>query len=252
MELILLIIAAIALLYFYNTLKEYLKNPLKPAPKQNNSLEYDLSNDPYVSQADPFEKFKQSQAGVFLRLLNHLEPQKNMLDSSLRTLFIDEVKQPLSAEEQTLATQLLNKETESLELLCQEISNHAHGEYPKKVRLVEFLLLLAYADGNLDSKEKDMLIDVAAFLKIDNQDFNQLYDNFERFNQIEIPMTLEEAKTLFELQEESSLENLEQKALNLVSPYYHKATNYKHYTEEDFISLRKIALASILVNQEQS
>ncbi|WP_104748778.1 TerB family tellurite resistance protein [Helicobacter cetorum] len=251
MELILLIIAAVALLYFYNTLKEYLKNPLKPAQPQSHSLEYDLKNDPYVLQADPFENFKQSQAGVFLRLLNHLEPQKNMLDSSLRTLFINEIKQSLNTEQQTLATKLLDEKNpqENLEELCQELANHAHGEYPKKVRLVEFLILLAYADGTLDDKEKELVMDVAAFLQIENEDFNRLYDNFERFSQIEITMNLEEAKAMLELEEESPLKALEEKAISLITPYYHKATNYKHYDEQEFVSLRKIALACALVDK---
>lgn len=72
-------------------------------------------------------------------------------------------------------------------------------------------MLLAYADGILDSKEKELFLDVGAFLQIDNQDFNELYDNFERFNAIEIPMSLEEAKSLFEIQTHTTKQDLEKK-----------------------------------------
>ncbi len=253
MEIILLIVAAVVLFYFYNTLKEYLKNPLNPKTKTE---EYDLKNDPYLLvQSSPLDKFKQTQTGAYMRLLKFLGIQKNALDNALRSLFIHELEQPLNSEQQNLAKELLNEpagKKENFESLCQEIADHTHGEYTKRLKLVEFLMLLAYADGTLDSKEKELFLDVGAFLQIDNQDFNELYDNFERFNLIEIPMSLEEAKNLFEIPKEThaTKHDLEEKALNLSAPYYHKMNDNKRYSEQDFISLKKIALASQLLEND--
>ncbi len=253
MEIILLIVAAVVLFYFYNTLKEYLKNPLNPKTKTE---EYDLKNDPYLLvQSSPLDKFKQTQTGAYMRLLKFLDLQKNALDNALRSLFIHELEQPLNSEQQNLAKELLNEpvgKKENFESLCQEIADHTHGEYTKRLKLVEFLMLLAYADGILDSKEKELFLDVGAFLQIDNQDFNELYDNFERFNAIEIPMSLEEAKNLFEIPKETNAtkHDLEEKALNLSAPYYHKMNDNKRYSEQDFISLKKIALASRLLEND--
>ncbi len=253
MEIILLIVAAVVLFYFYNTLKEYLKNPLNPKTKTE---EYDLKNDPYLLvQSSPLDKFKQTQTGAYMRLLKFLDLQKNALDNALRSLFIHELEQPLNSEQQNLAKELLNEpvgKKENFESLCQEIADHTHGEYTKRLKLVEFLMLLAYADGILDSKEKELFLDVGAFLQIDNQDFNELYDNFERFNLIEIPMSLEEAKNLFEIPKEThaTKHDLEEKALNLSAPYYHKMNDNKRYSEQDFISLKKIALASRLLEND--
>lgn len=251
MEIILLIIAAVVLFYFYNTLKEYLKNPLNPKTKTE---EYDLKNDPYLLvQSSPLDKFKQTQIGAYMRLLKFLDIQKNALDNALRALFIHELEQPLNSEQQDLAKELLNEpvdKKENFESLCQEIADHTHGEYTKRLKLVEFLMLLAYADGILDSKEKELFLDVGAFLQIDNKDFNELYDNFERFNAIEIPMSLEEAKNLFEIQTNITKQDLEEKALDLSTPYYHKMNDNKRYSEQDFISLKKIAIASQLLEND--
>ncbi len=250
MEIILLIVASVVLFYFYNTLKEYLKNPLNPKTKTE---EYDLKNDPYLlAQSSPLDKFKQTQTGAYMRLLKFLDIQKNALDNALRVLFINELEQPLNSEQQNLAKELLDEpvdKKENFESLCQEIADHTHGEYTKRLKLVEFLMLLAYADGILDSKEKELFLDVGAFLQIDNQDFNELYDNFERFNSIKIPMSLEEAKNLFEIPKETNAtkQDLEEKALDLSASYYHKMNDNKRYSEQDFISLRKIALASQLL-----
>ncbi|WP_033787230.1 TerB family tellurite resistance protein [Helicobacter pylori] len=248
MEIILLIVAAIVLFYFYNTLKEYLKNPLNPKVKTE---EYELKDDPYLLvQSSPLDKFKQTQVGAYMRLLKFLDIQKNALDNALRTLFINELEQSLNTEQQNLAKELLNEpvdKKENFESLCQEIADHTHGEYAKRLKLVEFLMLLAYADGILDSKEKELFLDVGAFLQIDNHDFNGLYDNFERFNSIEIPMSLEDAQNLFEIQTTTTAQELEKKALDLSALYYHKMNNNKRYNEQEFISLRKIALASQLL-----
>ncbi|WP_033739318.1 TerB family tellurite resistance protein [Helicobacter pylori] len=248
MEIILLIVAAIVLFYFYNTLKEYLKNPLNPKVKTE---EYELKDDPYLLvQSSPLDKFKQTQVGAYMRLLKFLDIQKNALDNALRTLFINELERSLNTEQQNLAKELLNEpmdKKENFESLCQEIADHTHGEYTKRLKLVEFLMLLAYADGILDSKEKELFLDVGAFLQIDNHDFNELYDNFERFNSIEIPMSLEDAQNLFEIQTTTTAQELEKKALDLSTLYYHKMNNNKRYNEQEFTSLRKIALASQLL-----
>ncbi len=248
MEIILLIVAAIVLFYFYNTLKEYLKNPLNPKVKTE---EYELKDDPYLLvQSSPLDKFKQTQVGAYMRLLKFLDIQKNALDNALRTLFINELERSLNTEQQNLAKELLNEpvdKKENFESLCQEIADHTHGEYTKRLKLVEFLMLLAYADGILDSKEKELFLDVGAFLQIDNHDFNGLYDNFERFNSIEIPMSLEDAQNLFEIQTTTTAQVLEKKALDLSALYYHKMNDNKRYNEKEFISLRKIALASQLL-----
>ncbi|WP_033745837.1 TerB family tellurite resistance protein [Helicobacter pylori] len=248
MEIILLIVAAIVLFYFYNTLKEYLKNPLNPKVKTE---EYELKDDPYLLvQSSPLDKFKQTQVGAYMRLLKFLDIQKNALDNALRTLFINELERSLNTEQQNLAKELLNEpmdKKENFESLCQEIADHTHGEYTKRLKLVEFLMLLAYADGILDSKEKELFLDVGAFLQIDNHDFNELYDNFERFNSIEIPMSLEDAQNLFEIQTTTTAQELEKKALDLSALYYHKMNNNKRYNEQEFISLRKITLASQLL-----
>ncbi len=248
MEIILLIVAAIVLFYFYNTLKEYLKNPLNPKAKTE---EYELKDDPYLLvQSSPLDKFKQTQVGAYMRLLKFLDIQKNALDNALRTLFINELERSLNTEQQNLAKELLNEpvdKKENFESLCQEIADHTHGEYTKRLKLVEFLMLLAYADGILDSKEKELFLDVGAFLQIDNHDFNELYDNFERFNSIEIPMSLEDAQNLFEIQTTTTAQELEKKALDLSALYYHKMNNNKRYNEQEFISLRKITLASQLL-----
>lgn len=56
--------------------------------------------------------------------------------------------------------------------------DNTYGEYKKRLQFVGFLLMLAWSDKELNEKEQDIILDIAAFLEIDNDDFNALYDSF--------------------------------------------------------------------------
>ena len=73
----------------------------------------------------------------------------------------------------------------------------------------EFLFVLAYADGEFDKIEEALLIDVAAFFELDNEDFNKLYDEFAASYANDVEMSTQEALELLGLQEGYAKEDLE-------------------------------------------
>ncbi|WP_407380548.1 TerB family tellurite resistance protein, partial [Helicobacter sp.] len=58
--------------------------------------------------------------------------------------------------------------------------DNTYGEYKKRLQFVELLLTLAWSDRELNHDEQDIILDIAAFLEIDNADFNALYESFEK------------------------------------------------------------------------
>lgn len=58
--------------------------------------------------------------------------------------------------------------------------DNTYGEYKKRLQFVGFLLMLAWSDKELNHNEQDIILDIAAFLEIDNTDFNELYESFEK------------------------------------------------------------------------
>ncbi|OBV28867.1 hypothetical protein BKN38_03580 [Helicobacter sp. CLO-3] len=72
--------------------------------------------------------------------------------------------------------------SESIAKLAEIFLDNTYGEYKKRLYFVGVLLELAWSDGELNTKEQDIILDIAAFLDIENDDFNALYDSFERLD----------------------------------------------------------------------
>ncbi|PAF53125.1 hypothetical protein BKH42_07485, partial [Helicobacter sp. 13S00482-2] len=212
MEIILLILAGAVVYYLYITLQEYLKNPITPLSKDSNSKptkfeDYDLSLDPYVN-IDPLIKLRKTEQGLFVALVGRflnssktfgdLEenfPKKALIDSLLGIMSenISGFEDPKNS-----LNEILKSPNEDSQTLCKMFLQATYGEYKKSLKLVEFLFVLAYVDEKLDEEEKDNIIDIAAFLDLNNDDFNQIYDDFEKENLLEINIDHTDALNLLD------------------------------------------------------
>ncbi|MGX3045460.1 hypothetical protein [Helicobacter sp. T3_23-1056] len=63
--------------------------------------------------------------------------------------------------------------------LAQVFLDNTYGEYKKRLHFVGFALMLAWSDKELNEKEQDVILDIAAFLQLENAEFNELYESFE-------------------------------------------------------------------------
>ena len=167
-----------------------------------------------MAQAD---KVKSSEFGVLAAILGYLvwsdkkvcSLQEQLLDEMLTDMAIESKNPKLSKDE--LKTILMEQENPSISLeeLCEEYVTLTKGEYKKRLKVVEFLFVLAYADGVLEESEKDCIIDIAALFEIANEDFNALFEQFEQVYIQEVSMNEKDAKNLFGITEIPSKEELE-------------------------------------------
>lgn len=219
MEIVLLLIAGVVVYFLYNTLQEYLKNPLQPNQQhytnRTDAAPIDFQN-PYEEMAQA-DKVKSSEFGVLAAILGYLvwsdkkvcSLQEQLLDEMLTDMAIESKNHKLSKDE--LKTILMEQENPSISLeeLCEEYVTLTKGEYKKRLKVVEFLFVLAYADGVLEESEKDCIIDIAALFEIANEDFNALFEQFEQVYIQEVSMNEKDAKNLFGITEIPSKEELE-------------------------------------------
>ncbi|WP_104637633.1 tellurite resistance TerB family protein [Helicobacter felis] len=170
MEVILVIAVAAVLIYLYYTLQNYLKNPLHSP--QTTPPVAEVPN--FCALPTPEEKLRQSEVGITTLLIAQVAAR--LPDSPLKQALI-----PLFLKQQEDLKELYkNPDKPPLEDLCMDFMEVAHGEYKKRLKLVEFFFVLAYALGFLEEEAKEALLDVGAFLKLENSDFNALYDHFEQ------------------------------------------------------------------------
>lgn len=218
---IILIAAALGVLYYlYITLKEYLSN-------EDNRDRFAGEAKKEVQIIAPVEmsfedKIRESEFGTLVGILGYVanadgaicplerEVARSMLDEMAQEMSkmgnIEDIKDALEG--------IFEKKDKEIQGLCQRFCDLTKGEYKKKLKVVEFCFVLAYADGKINEATKEAIIDVGALLDLDNQDFNDLYDDFAKENSIEL--SLEEAKEIFG---DVPKEELHQKYLSLIASH---------------------------------
>lgn len=228
MELVLLLIAGVVVYYLYNALQDYLKNPLHQNPQQMQDARNDspiVFDNPYVEMSRE-EKARGSEFGVLAAILGRVAwsdgqlcaLEKQLLNEMLSDMAAESKNPKLSVSdlEEIIAEQ--KESTLSLEELCEEYVALTKGEYKKRLKVVEFLFALSYADGELSQGEEECIVDIAAFFELTNEDFNSIYEAFKLEQEREVPMSLEKAKAIFGL---SDTADFDTHSVGLLKEKYH-------------------------------
>lgn len=209
MELILALIAVVVVYFLYHTLKEYLKNPLHSNQQPINPYQTKqttiIFDNPYT-QIKEQDKANNSEFGVLASILGHLiavnskncDLEKALLQELLSDMSAESKNPKLSVDELLeIANKQNGADSSELDRLCTRYVELTKGEYKKRLKIVEYLFMLGYADGKLDSVEQDCIVDVAAFFELSNEDFNTLFTQFEQEYADEKNISLEKAKEIF-------------------------------------------------------
>ena len=232
MEIVLLLIAGVVIYFLYNTLQDYLKNPLHQNPQNmpfgSNSADNTPINfdNPYQMQDPWVGKIKSNEFSILAAIIARVvwsdeqicPLEKQLLDEILSDMAAESKNPRLSKEELEEIVQKEQTPSISLDELCESYAALTKGEYKKRLKVVEFLFALAYADGKLEDSEQESIVDIAAYFEIANDDFNAIYNAFEKEYADELKMDLEQAKTIFELTDTNELDKakLSEKYHNLI------------------------------------
>ncbi|MDD6055132.1 MAG: TerB family tellurite resistance protein [Helicobacter sp.] len=233
MEILLLITIVVVAIAFMN-FKDYLHNPNKRptinTQETNNDINYEdpYKNQPKAQDISKEEKIRKSEFGLIVALLSKLaksdgkvcELELELMENTILDI-TDAIMQQSAMHQRAEILDILHRifefTTESVEELAKEYANCTKGQYKSRLKLVEYLLSLAYADGELDSAEREIILDVAAYLGIDNDDFNAIYDSFEEFYSKDSKnLELQEAYAVLGVDENSSLDEIKKKYKELV------------------------------------
>lgn len=253
MALVVIIIAGVVLYYLWNTLREYLSTE----ENVKRFKDGELFREQIAIEREPSfeEKIALSEYGVLAGILGYVgnadgeicELEKQMAYSLLDDM-ANEMSKAGNKEEilETLQNIFLssNKDIQTLAKSFLELSK---GEYKKRLKVVEFCFALGYADGILNDETKEAILDVGAFLEIDNNDFNAIYEDFEKNYDVEV--TPQEAKEIFgeytDLQ--SRYEELIAKGKQNI---LEEKTHNKPITKESLVQLQKIQKAYEILKLE--
>lgn len=210
MDFLILIIAGVVVYYLYVTLQEYLKNPMQKNSKESEEIfDYHSKEDPYKNlefqEGQEMQRFSHTELGVMLEIIKRI-PQKEKNAEAFEKIIKNFIEQyvaiyPDMQKDSTKADEFFLEQPTDKPLVdvASEFLKFSYAEYKKRLRFVEFLLMLLYLDGVLSEDKKEFLLDVASVLELDNEDFNKMYDAYEQqFEKLEVESDTEENDTSLE------------------------------------------------------
>ena len=180
MELVLFLIAAGIIFYLYKTFQVYLSNPIIPNDKD--TLHIQAKDVSQSIQVSPKDKLKATEYGIIVRILGKLsfaDDKSCALEEKLISGIIHDMALESDKSEEEYLEIYRESANEDIEELANLFAAETIAQYKKRLKIIEFMFALSYADGNFTQEEEDMIISVAAILEIENDDFNKLYDEFK-------------------------------------------------------------------------
>lgn len=263
MEILLLVVAGIVLYMLYNSFSDYMKNPYKlPSEDFGDSFkrEYKPEDNPYIELTDE-DRIKKGEFGILAQILAHIaqsdgkvcDLEHELISEMLNDMAVELNQYNDYKDARGSLQSIFDEATKESDLdnLANAFVEATKGEYKKRVKVVEFLLAVAYADGELSEMEREKIIDVAAIFELNNDDFNRIYDDFEAKYSKGVKITQDKAMALLGLEAgftRKELENAYHKAIKDKKQNIFKSLN-KPFDSE---SLREIDSAYKVLSESMS
>ena len=263
MEILLLVVAGIVLYMLYNSFSDYMKNPYKlPSEDFGDSFkrEYKPEDNPYIELTDE-DRIKKGEFGILAQILAHIaksdgkvcDLEHELISEMLNDMAVELNQYNDYKDARGSLQSIFDEATKESDLdnLANAFVEATKGEYKKRVKVVEFLLAVAYADGELSEAEREKIIDVEAIFELNNDDFNRIYDDFEARYNNGVEITQDKAMALLGLEAgftRKELENAYHKAIKDKKQNIFKSLN-KPFDSE---SLREIDSAYKVLSESMS
>lgn len=265
MEILFLITIIIVVLAYLN-FKDYLYNPskrptLNPANDDSKEAEDFRNYEDIYKTKTKEEKIQSSEYGILIALMAKVaghdgkvcDLERELVGNTIEDIATQITMQSATYQKSEISAilyHIFENTTKSIEELTQEYAALTKGQYKTRLKLIEYLLALAYADGVLEHNEREAILDIAAYLEIENEDFNRLYDEFAQFYAKESKeASLEEAYKILGVSSEDSFEEIKKAYKTLIKEYHPDILHHKGL-EESIIKNATTKLQEINVAYE--
>jgi len=111
----------------------------------------------------------------------------------------------------------------NLFIICDRLYLLTKNDYSKRIKIMEYLLNLAFIDGVFSKQEQEITEDIAQALKIEQRDYLNIVSNFKNFYQTrtkEKALSLEKAYEILETNSNDDEQTLKKNYRNLVKKHH--------------------------------
>jgi DnaJ like chaperone protein len=245
-----MILVFVALMFVYLISKSFMSYEAKGDKTQakKNEKHQSSSTDPWKKPATIVEDDTPSpieiEAGLIVALMSKVasadgkvcDIEKELISNMLYDFasnFMDHkrvheiLKEIFEAEKNNLS---------NVSKIATQVFETTKYEYNKRIKILEYLLNLAFIDKNFSSAEQDTIELIAEVLKIKDVDFNRIFDTFNEMYANEISAmssTLEEAYKTLSIDSDNKNADIKKRYRELIKRHHPDLATGKGLGDED-------------------
>ncbi len=219
---LLAILFAAVFFYIFKSFNSYNKNPYV-SPNARYDAPFQAGQ-----AANIYEEVLQSEFGLIAALTAKVAKADGnvcALEKEIITQTLDELSGYYSnqAKAREILQRIFDEEQrghENLDLIARELYKYVKNDENKKQKIVEFLLNLSFIDRHLSATEEDTIRKIAAYLGLDAQKFNALFNSFAAYYQSSGSASAQDPYKILGLSADASAADLKARYKELVKKYH--------------------------------
>lgn len=176
-----------------------------------------------------YESIKNSELGLFVALVAKVakaDGKVDALEAQLIGMMFDDISGIFPEREKTkdILKQIFNEEKnkkDDITVIADQLAKLVKKDKTKQQHFMGFLIQLAFVDGEVSSREEEILQIIAEALEFDPDLYHQIFDQFEAMMQNITPQnTLDEAYKLLGVNESDDMNTIKKAYRKLVRQYH--------------------------------
>ncbi|OQX59833.1 MAG: hypothetical protein B5M52_02150 [Helicobacteraceae bacterium 4484_230] len=187
------------------------------------------------------EQVAESELGLFVALMAKVAKADGRIDELeaelISNTFTDIAKAyPQSEKVRGILKEIFTHEkhiTNNIDNICMKLQNLTRNNPQKRIMMLTFLTNLAFIDGHFSSEEENIILKIAALLRIDSSRVEEMMQQFAQMHKTPPPQTtLNEAYGLLGADKDEEMRSIKKKYRALVKKYHPDMMQAKGASEE--------------------
>jgi DnaJ like chaperone protein len=176
-----------------------------------------------------YESLKKSELGLFVALsakVAKADGRVDALEAELISNMLDDISSVFPEPQKTkdILKEIFNEEknrTDNIEHLAHALSHATKRSKAMQQQFMQFLIQLAFADGEVSKSEEDILASIAEAMQFDPNAYHRIFDQFEKMMQNAKPQySLEDAYKLLGVSADDDMATIKKAYRKLVRQYH--------------------------------
>ena len=197
--------------------------------KSYNRYTTEYTQEAFKNFSVSYESLKNSDLGLFVALVAKVakaDGRVDALEAQLVGAMFDDIAKVFPEPQKTkdILKQIFNEEKENLsntKQIAESLGNATKRSPAQQEQFMQFLIQLAFADGEVSKSEEEILADIAEAFAFDPAKYHAIFDQFEQMmKNVQPKATLEDAYKLLGVNKDDDMNTIKKAYRKLVREYH--------------------------------